>query len=745
MNEWIEVAVPFPIHGTFTYSVPSALRGRAIPGVRVVVPFRNSQLIGVVVAPGEPREGKTKTVLDILDKAPLLSEHLLKLGIWMAARYMAPPGEALRVMLPPGLIKRATEPGATGKLWPVKRQLAIVDVERRNPQLPPRQIEAVERIRECRLPLVCSVFCRETGIGRQTLKVLEKKGIIRTDWVELQRSPWHDYQQIHAHRPVVRHALTEDQSRAVERINRVVDSNAFGSVLLHGVTGSGKTEVYLNCIEQTLARGRSALVLVPEIGLTPQAAHAFRGWFKDKVSILHSGLSAGERFDQWRGIQRGRSRVVVGTRSAIFAPLHRLGIIIVDEEHDGSYKQDETPRYHARETALQRAAMEGAAVVLGSATPQVETYFRASKKQHDLVELPRRVLHRPLPTVHVVDMRHEFQKRGRASVISVFLQDEITRRLEAGQQTLIFLNRRGYAPLLLCRSCGATETCVNCSISLTFHQRLHRLVCHYCGYGRSVPRTCHQCGKEYIHYLGEGTEKIQELLTKVFPAAKVDRLDFDTTRRKGSFDRILGKLSSGKTDILVGTQMIAKGHDFPGVTLVGVLSADQALRMADFRSAERTFQLMTQVAGRAGRGEEPGEVVVQTYYPRHYSLKYASAQDYAAFYRSEIPFRQRFRYPPFSILANIFVFSSDRTDARSRADRAADRLLHFRGIHSSPTRMRILGPAPAALERLKKEFRFHLLIKTVSRRELNEVLKHTLDDLGHPKRMLIDVDPISML
>jgi primosomal protein N' (replication factor Y) len=578
------------------------------------------------------------------------------------------------------------------------------------------------------------------------LRTLQEKGVLSLKKVNQDRSPW-KFWAGETDEPV-RHSLTEAQEGGFEGILRDLESSEFRTTLLHGVTGSGKTEIYLNAIAQVLDSGKSALMLVPEIGLTPQVSRAFRSWFKDSVAILHSGLSDGERFDQWRLIRSGECRVVVGTRSAVFAPLEKLGIIIVDEEHDTSYKQEETPRYHGRDAAIKRGQLENSLVLLGSATPQLEIFHKAKdRKDFGFQTLPSRILDRSLPTVHVVDMREEFQRHGKQQLISGFLEGLVRGRVEKRQQSLVLLNRRGFAPLVLCRSCGRVETCRNCSISLTYHRDLGRLVCHYCGYARSIPRNCGDCGKEYIFFAGAGTEKIEQILNELLPDASVARLDRDTTRRKGAFQKILGDFGKGKTDVLVGTQMVAKGHDFPNVTLVGVLGADQGLRMADFRSAERTFQLLTQVAGRAGRGEIPGEVVIQTYFPNHYSLKYACAQEYGPFYEKENAFRRRFRYPPYTALANLVVRDTQEVPGKELAQKLAESVQRHRNENSDAQRMRVLGPAPAPLQRLKQEFRFQVLIKTTSRSEMHRVLRAALATLTPKelKRILVDIDPVNLL
>ncbi|MFQ5930201.1 MAG: primosomal protein N' [Acidobacteriota bacterium] len=745
-----DVAVPLPLFQTFIYSIPDAIRDLR-PGSRVFVPFGARHLVGVAVrVHQESQQEEFKRVREVLDKEPLFSPEVLKLGLWMASYYLAPPGEALRVMLPPGLLVRkvSLEKGRSAqRFWPAKRQLAVVEISSVVAELTERQKEVLQLLHRRPLPVLVHPFVRKTGCSQSVLRSLASKRVIRMEAIEAYRSPWSRCEFPEEAR---KHRLTSDQQRIFAKIEKHLAAGQFHSMLIHGVTGSGKTEIYLNAIASALARGKSALILVPEIGLTPQISHQFRAWFGKEVAILHSALSDGERFDQWRGIRAGQARVVVGTRSAVFAPLVDLGIIIVDEEHDGSYKQEELPRYNARDVALKRGQIERALVILGTATPQLETYYRSVRDSHPEYEaLTSRILERPLPKVHVVDMRVEFQKRGRAAVISEHLSESIRERLKRQEQVLILLNRRGYASALLCRSCGNTERCENCSISLTYHHDSNRLLCHYCGYLRAVPERCGACGKEYIYFLGQGTEKVQEILEKLFPQAAVDRLDRDTVRRKGSFQKILGALASGRTDILIGTQMIAKGHDFPRVTLVGVLNAEQALRMAEFRAAEKTFQLLTQVAGRAGRGEQPGEVIIQTYYPNHYSLKYACAQDYRLFFEEEIRFRRNFQYPPFTALANLILQGDRQRKIRRRADQVLSLLLHNRDNLSAKRRMRILGPARAALEKLKGQYRLQILIKTTSRKELHQVLECTLNDLREKKVSLkgisIDIDPISLL
>ena len=745
----VDVAVPLPILRLFTYLLPAELAQRVAPGCRVLVPFGSRHLIGMVVRLKKGVRNKNlKPVLQVLDSEPLLPEALVELGNWVSWYYLAPPGESFRVMLPPGLLSKTASPDKKPEeFWPAKRQLAVVQWKSdADVSLTKAQAIAVEILAAQRLPVLVSDLVRETVCSHQVLRLLDKKGVVSLSPIDIYRSPWTQPRVP----PAVRHELTREQARILDEIERGLRASRFASLLVHGVTASGKTEIYLNAISAVLRSGKSALVLVPEIGLTPQIARQFRGWFQDEVAILHSGLSAGERFDQWRRIREGRSRVVIGTRSAVFAPLTELGLIIVDEEHDSSYKQIDQPRYNGRDTALKRGQLEGALVVLGSATPQLETFYKARvRAPGKYLSLTSRILDRPLPKVHVLDMKEEFRKRGKGVTISDFLASMIEQRLSSREQTLILMNRRGYAAALLCRSCGHVETCSNCSITLTYHATSNLLSCHYCGLNRRVPKRCAECGKEYIHFLGEGTEKIQEVLKARFPTASIDRLDRDTARAKGSIEKILDGLRSGETDILIGTQMIAKGHDFPGVTLVGVVGADQGLRLADFRAAERTFQLLTQVAGRSGRGDQSGEVVIQTYYPNHYALRYASSQDYHRFSERELRFRKRFRYPPYVALASLLVLGREKEAALSLAEKLAALLLERRSRLSSASRLRILGPAPAAIEKLKKDYRVQILVKSTDRKEMHEVLLDSLEEIGKKgsdlKRISVDIDPVNLL
>jgi len=534
------------------------------------------------------------------------------------------------------------------------------------------------------------------------------------------------------------------QKAALARLRQKVESRKFSGMLLHGVTGSGKTAVYLAGMRSVLETGRSAILLVPEIGLTPAVAADLHHIFGDEVAILHSALSDRERAEQWHRIERGEARMVVGTRSAVFAPVADLALIIVDEEHDASYKQEETPRYHARDVAVMRAKMSDATVVLGSATPSLESYFNAKKSKYALVELPDRVEQRPLPEVEIVDMRIEFQETGHEQVISRKLAAEIQQRLDRKEQVMVLLNRRGYSPVVLCRTCGKKLECKNCAIALTHHKREHKMVCHYCGYTAPVPKSCVHCGSEYVYFLGTGSEKLEELLHGMFPQARIARLDRDTVRGHEDFERTLNALDEGELDLIVGTQMIAKGHDIHGVTLVGVVGADVALGLPDFRAAERTFQLLTQVAGRAGRGSSPGKVILQTYFQDHYAVQYAARHDFIGFYEKELRFRSWMHYPPYSALANVLVRSGNLDDALQWSGTLGkwfDQTRH-EGV-------RVLGPAAAPIMRLKQDYRYHFVLKSSSREKLNTTLRAMLAFAAEKKiprtQVIVDVDALWLM
>jgi primosomal protein N' (replication factor Y) len=539
----------------------------------------------------------------------------------------------------------------------------------------------------------------------------------------------------------LRHILTQDQSHALAE---VLDGHGFHPVLLHGVTGSGKTEIYMRAAGDFLNQGKSSLILVPEIGLTPQLTDRFTERFPGQTAVVHSSLTKRQRIDEWLRIYRGEAPIVIGTRSAVFAPLRNLGMIVVDEEHETSYKQEEVPRYNARDTAVMRAKFAGATVVLGSATPSMESFRNAEAKKYQYVGIPTRVEARPLPSVEIVNMRDEYLLEGKQVVFSRRLLSAVAVRLERSEQTMILLNRRGYAAFLLCRKCGFTFECNSCSVALTYHRGIDKLLCHYCGLARKPPTRCPECDSEYIHYVGEGTERLEAELKSTFPGAAIGRIDRDAMRHIRDYHRVLGGFREGKIDVLVGTQMIAKGHDFPGVTLVGVVGADAALSLPDFRAAERTFQLLTQVAGRSGRGDRPGEVLIQSYFPDHYTFQLACTQRFEDFYTRESRYRKAMFYPPFTALAGIMISDQDA----ARAARIAREIGQYLDSLRSQA-IRILGPAPAPLERIKRAHRFQLLIKSSSRKILHELLERLQAHIEEEKitstKVIVDVDPVSLL
>jgi primosomal protein N' (replication factor Y) len=569
---------------------------------------------------------------------------------------------------------------------------------------------------------------RSLDVPRTTLGTLVRRGLI-----ELVDEP-QDFttSKLKPRQSPFEFEFSPAQNEALSKIGEAVASRKFSGLLLHGITGSGKTAVYLACMRQVLDQGRSSILLVPEIGLTPAVAADLHQVFGDEVAILHSGLSNAERAEQWHRIRRGEARVVAGTRSAVFAPVSDLALIIVDEEQDASYKQEETPRYHARDVAVMRA------------TPSLESYYNAKKNKYTLVELPDRVERRPLPEVEIVDMRQEFQETGQEQVISRKLAEEIRERLEKKEQVMVLLNRRGYSPVVLCRACGKTLQCKNCAVSMTHHKRERKMECHYCGHVEHIPDKCAHCGSEYVYFVGTGSEKLEELLHGMFPQARIGRLDRDTVRGREDFEHALNALNEGALDMLVGTQMIAKGHDIHGVTLVGVIGADMALGLPDFRAAERTFQLLTQVAGRAGRGQSPGKVVLQTYFQEHYAVQFAARHDFAGFYEKELQFRAWMHYPPYSAIANVLIRSEKLDDALTwsgELGRWFEKTRH-EGI-------RVLGPAAAPITRLKRDYRYHFILKSPSREKMNALLRAMLAEAAARKiprtQVIVDVDAVWLM
>ena len=617
------------------------------------------------------------------------------------------------------------------------------------PHLGIRQREVIDLLRGCPNGLEVTEL-GSRGMSSETLARLARRGLVALQRKRVERDPFAIPAETIGSRPSdpTRGAgngradlvLTPEQDDVLRRLRTMAADRTFRVALLHGVTGSGKTEIYVRLAGVVHRTGRTTLVLVPEIALTPAVTAAFRHAFGDRVAIQHSGLADGERHDQWHRVRRGEVDVVVGTRSAVFAPLGALGLIVVDEEHDGSYKQEESPRYNARDVAVMRGKRADALVVLGSATPSMESYQNALVGRYEPIRLTRRVFDRPLASVQIVDMREEFATHGPDVVLSERLRSAVADRVERGEQSLVLLNRRGFAVAVFCRQCASTLECPNCSVSLTVHRAERRARCHYCNYAAAQPDTCPRCAGPYLEQLGFGTERVEAEIRRYFPGIRVARLDRDTARKRGGARALLERFACGQVDVLVGTQMIAKGHDFPRVTLVGVISADVGLALADFRAAERTFQLLTQVAGRAGRGEQPGQAIIQTLYPTHYSIQYACRQDYAPFFEEELRFRRGMRYPPLISLVNALVRAPSFEAAMNDAADLAARL------RSAARAFRVLGPAPAPLGRLRGEHRAQLFLKGTSRAAMREALKAAL--AAQPelrRRVTIDVDPLSVL
>jgi primosomal protein N' (replication factor Y) len=618
-------------------------------------------------------------------------------------------------------------------------RFAVLVPEMRLPTLTQKQQAILAELAACRGEMPIGEL-RKRDLPSSTLQTLVRRGLVRID----ERPAVFRLGGIEGATPPVR--LNETQTEALASIASSL--GAFQTFLLHGVTGSGKTAVYLAAMQHALDRGLASILLVPEIGLTPQTAGLLDAAFGRNVALLHSALTPEERSEQWRRIRSGVAPIVVGTRSAIFAPVPNLGLILVDEEHDQSYKQEETPRYNARDVAVMRAKLAGAVVVLGSATPSLETWHNSEQGKYKRIEMRARVNQRPMPEVELIDMRREFQETGQENLFSRSLIQQTQAALERGEQAIILLNRRGYSFAVMCRACGAKLECQNCAIALTHHKppsedglarEGQRLECHYCGYRRTVPARCPQCDSEHLYYLGAGSQQGEERLAEIFPTARIGRMDRDTVRGRHDLERLLARLHSGDINLLVGTQMIAKGHDIHGVTLVGVVGCDHSLSMPDFRAAERVFQLMTQVSGRAGRGELPGRVVVQTYHPDHYAIISASTHNYTTFVEQEIKYRRWMHYPPFGVLANVLIQSPKLEEAANWSA-----ILGKWFQQTPPQGVRVLGPCTAPVARIKGIYRFHLILKAQSRKILNGVLRDLLihaDTANIPRRnLIVDVD-----
>ncbi|EIM5650466.1 primosomal protein N' [Listeria monocytogenes] len=778
----------------FDYYIPEDLEELIRPGMRVSVPFGNRKIQGFVIALGETEENpKLKGIDGVMDLAPVLNEELMELGDWLAEDTLSFRVSAYQAMLPAalrakyekyflrldeeneeleqlfegyetldwkvaearGLLKQIgkwVREGSVEVVYQVKNKITSKKVRVVNCLKSPHQLaEIIEDMpknakAQSRVLAFFQVFegneitaaelKKQAETTDATIKKLVDLGLLSIQEKIVSRDPYENHQFEKSESL----QLLPDQQTACEKIIAATDQETF---LIHGVTGSGKTEIYLQTIEAKLKEGKEAIVLVPEISLTPQMVERFKSRFGSEVAVLHSALSSGEKYDEWRKIERKEARVVVGARSAVFAPFENLGIIIIDEEHEASYKQEDNPRYHARDVAIWRATKYQCPVVLGSATPSLESFARAKKGVYTLIELPSRVNDRAMPEVSVVDMREELRKENRTE-FSTELLEKIKDRIAKKEQTVLMLNRRGYSSFVMCRDCGYVVECPNCDISLTYHQSSNQMKCHYCGHEERVPQKCPSCEGEHIRYFGTGTQKVEESLTKLIPEARVIRMDVDTTRTKGAHEKLLKSFRNHEADILLGTQMIAKGLDFPDITLVGVLNADTMLHLPDFRASERTFQLLTQVSGRAGRHERTGEVIVQSYNPEHYSIEFAKKHDFIGFYNHEMQLRKMGSYPPFYYLTMINV--SDENEMK--AIRTIQEMAQFLRGKLGPDAV-ILGPVPSTITRIKNKYRYQCIIKYKIepnlKKELKTLITHYQKDQQKGLTITIDVQPYVLM
>ncbi|MFQ6091180.1 MAG: primosomal protein N' [bacterium] len=818
----VDVALPLPVGGVYTYAVPKGWAAQVRVGSRVLVPVRDRRTTGFVVKLKREGNGnRLKEIGDVLDAGPLFDSVLLRLTQWVADYYLCPWGEVLKAALPAGIHLesrrkiRLKEPYSDRLLEKADRlvaegsrilravfekgelrfdklkqlvgeegvSVAVEELERKGyievqksvgpprvktlyerwivlSQPRPLSEHQIQQLKK-RAPrqgscldlllkaeghtMSASELRSRYGIDGPVLQRMRTAGLIRFVEREMVRDPYRGV-PIEKARDFV---PTAEQSEALRRVERAVRSRAFRVFLLHGVTGSGKTQVYIRAIREVVKRGRKAIVLIPEIALTPQTVARFRGHFADRVAVLHSRLSLGERYDIWRRIQGGAFDIVIGARSAVYAPVRRLGLIVVDEEHESAYKQsDSVPRYHARDVAIVRARLSKAVILLGTATPSLESYHNATTGKYARCALPYRIDHRPLPPVTVVDMCEE-RKAGNWDIFSNLLREKIEQRWAKGEQVILLQNRRGFSSYIQCEQCGYVAKCRSCNVTLTYHSAEHALRCHYCDARHPAPSLCPKCSGHRLRYRGVGTQRIEKEVQKLFPGIKILRMDVDTTRRKGAHGRILKLFERGEVDVLLGTQMVAKGLDFPRVTLVGVIDADVGLNLPDFRASERTFHLLTQVAGRAGRSELGGEVVVQTFSPDNPAVAFARCHDYASFSKRELEQRRELRYPPFSRLVSILTQGREEEEVRNRAEELAH------GIRASLEKgadsfVRVLGPAPAPLTKIMGNYRWQIILKGDDPRLFKECLRAGLSSLSSDQsskrvRVTVDVDPVDML
>ncbi|RIO45644.1 primosomal protein N' [Staphylococcus saprophyticus] len=766
---------------TFDYIIPIRLQSMIQIGMRVIVPFGPRTIQGYVMKITDQPDSnidikKLKEIKEIQDIKPELTEELIQFTEWYNNYFVTKRISMLEVMLPSAIkakytkvfsiedtnalpetlagkfdssghyaFKAAQQNDDLTQIAPLlkqgivsevtllsqnvnkKKQRAICVVEGFNYdsvlnslEKSKKQYELYAFLLDEQHRIVLLKDIEAMGYSKSSVDTLIRKGFVEKYDAVVERDPF----ETRVFEQDVKQHLTSDQQRAFEAISEKIHAHEQCTYLLHGVTGSGKTEVYLQTIEEVLNLNRQAMMLVPEIALTPQMVLRFKRRFGDEVAVLHSGLSKGERYDEWQKIRDGKARVSVGARSSVFAPFKNLGMIIIDEEHESSYKQEDYPRYHARDIAQWRSEYHQCPLILGSATPSLESFARAEKGVYELLSLPNRVNQQALPEVEIVDMREELNS-GNRSMFSNQLRDAIQQRLDNQEQIVLFLNRRGYASFMLCRDCGNVPQCPNCDISLTYHKSTDQLKCHYCGHQEVPPNQCPNCESEHIRQMGTGTQRVEELLQEAFQEARIIRMDVDTTSRKGAHEKLLNDFGSGKGDILLGTQMIAKGLDFPNITLVGVLNADTMLNLPDFRASERTYQLLTQVAGRAGRHEKEGQVLIQTYNPDHYAIKDVQENDYTAFFQKEMNYRKIGKYPPYFFLINFTIAHKEMKKVME-----ASKHIHKILLQHLTDKALVLGPSPAALSRINNEYRFQILVKYKREPALHEALKY-LDDYYH--------------
>lgn len=731
------------IDRTFDYSVPEALKEKALVGMRVRVPFgfKNNPVEGIIVETSETSSfQKLKSIKSIIGSEPVCSPKMLEMGLWLSRKYFCTLYQAIRLMTPPGMASGVSEKTVKITNLAIDRDGAF-DIKE---QLRKKGATAQARVLEALLMsdnIPISKLVKEKGASYDAIRVLKEKGYITVDEEQLVREAFDEakYKKTTAYTP------TEEQKTVIDYLYSVIDAEKKDKILLRGVTGSGKTEVFLQAIDRVMEKGKNAIMLVPEISLTPQMVQRFVGRFGKRVAVIHSALSPGERFDQWNKIKHGEVRVVVGARSAIFAPMDDIGIIILDEEHENSYKSETAPRYHAIDVAEKRAEDENAVLLLASATPAVTEYYRAKNGDYTLFEMTKRYNESAMPVVDIVDMRGELFDNRNKSPISLRLQAEISKNLDNGEKTILFLNRRGYSTFVSCRECGEVINCPDCSIAMTYHKKTDTLSCHYCGYTIRNVSECPACGSEYVRYFGTGTQKVEEELKKLFPMAGILRMDTDTTSQKGGHEKILDEFRKKGSDILLGTQMVTKGLDFHEVTLVGVLAADTALAVDDFRANERSFSLFTQVCGRAGRGDIPGRAIIQTYQPFNSTIRFAKTHNYESFYENEIIQRKRLNYPPFCDIIYIMITGEEENEVKRCAEEIGE-LIKIEGRKNSEI-YSIFGPAPAPIEKIRNNFRFRILVKCNYSDTVHGIMREIYEnhEKGRKKVYLtIDVNPVNM-